>query len=94
MHLCCLLTRLNEENALEAKRAGELVRSLGVEHHIVSLKWGGKLHAPPRSFVITEKRHLSMLSFCQRKNIRTLMIAHHLDDQIGKQCLRGSESNG
>ena len=78
---------------MEAERAGEVVRSLGVEHHIVSLDWGKgkegggrgwKLRVPPRSLVITEKKHLSMLNFCQRKKIRTLMISHHLEDQIGK----------
>ena len=103
----CWFNRLREENTLEVKRAGELVRSLGVEHHIVSLDWGEErkggrgggergrgriLRIPPRSLVITEKKHQSMLGFCQRMNIRTLMIAHHLDDQIGKPgsvCLCG-----
>ena len=84
---------------MEAERAGELVRNLGVEHHIVSLDWGKgkggaggrglKLHVPPRSLVIMEKKHLSMLNFCQRKKIRTLMISHHLEDQIGKP-IRGN----
>ena len=88
------MIRLRKENTLEAERAGEVVRSLGVEHHIVSLDWGKgkeggggrgwKLRVPPRSLVITEKKHLSMLNFCQRKKIKTLMISHHLEDQIGK----------
>jgi hypothetical protein len=62
----------------------------------VSLNWakekegegkGWKFRVPPRSLVITEKRHLSMLNFCQRMNIRALMISHHLEDQIGKPLI-------
>ena len=104
MYLVCLLIRLHKESALEAERIGELVRSLGVEHQILKLEWqerkgrvGGGwrlgLHEPPQ-YVISEKRLSRMLSFCQSMNIETLMTAYHLEDNIGKQCLKGSESSG
>ena len=66
------------------------MKSLGLEHHIVTLNWkeggggGGGGGLPRRWKVVTEKRYRSMLRYCLRKDIRTLMIAHHLDDQIGE----------
>ena len=99
VHLVCLLFSLHKESALEAERIGELVRSLGVEHQILRLEWeerkGGKRggELPPKYIVMEEGRR-RMLSFCQSMNITTLMIAHHLEDQIGKQCLTGRERSG
>ena len=100
MHLVYLLIRLHKESALEAERIGELVGSLGVEHQILRLEWdewkggqrgrrreGGQRRGElPPNYVIMEKVRRSMLSFCQSMDIRTLMTAHHLDDQIGKRC--------
>ena len=85
--VCCF--RLHEWNTLETKRAGELVRSLGVEHHIVSLNWEKEkegIHGvfPPKLSQVANKSYLKMLQFCQRKSISSLMTAHHLDTLIGK----------
>ena len=99
MHLVYLLVRLHKESALEAERTGKLVKSLGVEHQILRLEWeerkGGKKggELPPK-YIVMEKGQRRMLSFCQSMNITTLMMAHHLEDQIGKQCLTGRERSG
>ena len=81
-----LSIRLHEESILEAERVGELVRSLGLEHHIVTLNWrdGWGRGLPPRCEVVTENRYRSMLWYCQKKSIRTLMMAHNLNEQIGE----------
>ena len=74
---------------METKRAGELVRSLGVEHHIVSLDWEKEKEGIrgvflPKLSQVANKSYLNMLQFCQRKSISSLMTAHHLDTLIGK----------
>lgn len=86
---------------MEAERTGELVRNLGVEHHILTLDWGeekqggggggdlprrGKLQIAAR-----EKRYPALLQFCRNKDIRALMVAHHLDDQNGEHSYVGAE---
>lgn len=82
--------RLREGSTLEAERTGELVRSLGMEHHIVSLDWGeggGGGGLPRRGKVqvaAREKRYPALLQFCRKMDVRTLMVAHHLDDQNGE----------
>ena len=89
MYLVCLLIRSHKESALAAERVGELVRSLGVEHQILEIEWPKK---KGRAGVL-EVRQQRIL-FCQRMNIGTLMVASHLDYEIGKQCLRCSENSG
>ena len=87
---CCL--RLRDESTLEAEKTGDLVRSLGVEHHILTLEWGeergggggglprrGKLQVAAR-----EKRYPALLQFCRKMDVGSLMVAHHMDDQNGE----------
>jgi tRNA(Ile)-lysidine synthase TilS/MesJ len=92
--LCCKMTqrvffwfRLREESTLEAERTGELVKSLGMEHHIVSLDWSEGGGLPRRGKVqlaAREKRYPALLQFCRKMDVRTLMVAHNLDDQNGQ----------
>ena len=65
------------------------MRSLGVEHHIVSLDWEKEKEGIrgvflPKLSQVANKSYLNMLQFCQRKSISSLMTAHHLDTLIGK----------
>ena len=87
---CCL--RLREESTLEAEKTGDLVRSLGVEHHILTLDWeeekgGGGGGLPRRGklqVAAREKRYPALLQFCKKMDVRSLMMAHHMDDQNGE----------
>ena len=72
------------------------MRSLGVEHHIVSLDWsegggGGRGGLPRKGKVqiaARERRYPALLHFCRKIGVRTLMVAHHLDDQNGQLSYR------
>ena len=67
------------------------MKSLGVEHHILSLDWGeekqgGGLPRPGKLQISArEKRYPTLLSFCRKMDIPTLMVAHHLGDQNGER---------
>ena len=78
--------RCHEESALAAERihVGELVKSLGVEYHIVSLNWGERMEGGGGNLSLREKTQLRMLQYCHKMDIRALMVPHHLDYQIGE----------
>ena len=75
---------------MEAERTGELVKSLGVDHYILSLDWGeekqggGLPHRGKLQIAAREKRYPALFWFCRKMGIRALMVAHHLDDQNGE----------
>ena len=60
------------------------MKHLAVEHHTVSLRWGKQMESRVWGLATGERRYLSMLQYCQKMNIGTLMTAHHLDDAIGE----------
>ena len=58
------------------------MKSLGVEHHIVSLDWGEQKQ---QSGLLTSvKGYQGILQYCQKMDIGTLLEEYTLDDQIGK----------
>lgn len=81
-----MLTRLREESRAEAEKTGELVKQLGLEHHLLSLDWRDDGGPPTRGKIqlaARNKRYPALLSLCERLDIRNLMLAHHMDDQNG-----------
>ena len=86
--------RLREESSADAVKTGELVKQLGVEHHIVSLDWEAEGGVPTKGKVqvaARNKRFPAMLGLCEKLDIRTLMLGHHMDDQNGELRLRFRE---
>ena len=81
------MCRLREGSSCDAEKTGELVRRLGLEHHILTLNWDGD-GGPPSGGKIQEaarmKRYPALLGLCERLSIRNLMVAHHMDDQNGR----------
>ena len=63
------------------------MKQLGLEHHILSLDWGKESGPPTKGKVqvaARDKRYSALLGLCERLDIRDLMVAHHMDDQIGR----------
>lgn len=61
-------------------RAGALAAALGVQHQVLSLEWDGSVGA---TYSRVRTRSCStLLDFCKSSGLKTLMTAHHLDDQI------------
>lgn len=80
------MCRLREGSSEEAERTCQLVTSLGVEQHTVILDWGEQGIPPPGKIQVLarEKRYTTLLKQCRDMDIKTLMVAHHQDDQNGK----------
>lgn len=77
--------RLREESGQEAQRVGEIARSLGAEHHIVSLEWGkegkGYRTAARGRFMC----YSALIEQCRQRGVDVLMVGHHANDQIGME---------
>ena len=83
-NICC---RLHEESSSDAVKVGELVKQLGVEHHIVNLDWEAEGGVPTKGKIqlaARNKRYAALLNLCEKMDIRTLMLAHNMDNQNGK----------
>jgi len=77
--------RLRAESAEDARKAGELAASLDVEHCILRVNWEGCV--PSRNAVQSparDHRYRLLLDMCRGRGISTLMLGHHVNDQIGK----------
>lgn len=83
---------LRPSSAEEARRAGRWLRSLGIEHHI--LTWSGP---KPRTGVQQRARdarydHLS--NWCRKAGVLHLLTAHHRQDQAETVALRIAKGSG
>ena len=81
----CVCYRLRPDSTRDAHLAGKLAGDLGVDHCVLSVDWGGtpptrsSLQSPARNH-----RYQLILSECRNRDISTLMMGHHANDQIGK----------
>ncbi len=95
MHTLIVDHKLRKESTNEANKVKKLLKQTNIESKI--LYWKGKI---PRSNVQLNARNIrySLLSdYCFKKNIRNLIVAHHLDDQIENffiRLIRGSGLSG
>ena len=92
-NICC---RLHEESSSDAVKVGELVKQLGVEHHIVNLDWEAEGGVPTKGKIqlaARNKRYAALLNLCEKLDIRTLMVAHNMDDQNGELRFRFRKMN-
>ena len=95
MHTLIVDHKLRKESTNEANKVKKLLKQTNIESKI--LYWKGKI---PKSNVQLNARNIrySLLSdYCFKKNIRNLIVAHHLDDQIENffiRLIRGSGLSG
>ena len=72
---------------MEAEKTKELVKGFGLEHHTLSLDWGedgGRPSGGKIQLAARRKRYPALLGLCEKLDIGTLMLAHHMDDQNGE----------
>ena len=87
--------KLRKESQNEALKVNKILKKIGIQSRI--LNWTGKV---PKSNIQKNARDMrySLLSdFCIKNNIKYLITAHHLDDQIENffiRLLRGSGLKG
>ena len=91
VHFLIVNHKLRKESDKESLRVKKILEKKGITAKILS--WKGKI---PKSNIQRKARDMrySLLSdYCYKKNIKFLMTAHHLDDQIENffiRLLRGS----
>ena len=87
--------QLRRESSKEAIWLNKILKKMNIKHYI--LKWNGK---KPKSNVMETarlKRYDLMIDKCLKLNIKYLLTAHHLDDQIENffmRLVRGSGLKG
>ena len=87
--------QLRKESSQEAIWLNKVLRKMKIKHHI--LKWSGKKPVSNIMEAARLKRYELMTNRCIRQNIKFLLTAHHLDDQIENffmRLVRGSGLRG
>ncbi len=79
----------------EAKQVGGWLATRGIEHHV--LPWRGEKPQANIQALARQVRYALMAKWCKGRGLKTLMLAHHLDDQAETfvlRLLRGSGVDG
>ena len=87
--------KLRKESSLEAKKAKNILKKIGVNCKI--LTWHGKKPLTNIQSVARNKRYLLLVDECKKNNINNILLGHHLDDLFENffiRLLRGSGLNG
>ena len=70
--------KLRKESSLEAKKAKNILKKIGVNCKI--LTWHGKKPLTNIQSVARNKRYLLLVDECKKNNINNILLGHHLDD--------------
>ncbi len=83
---------LRKESAEEAQYAGEVLASLGIEHHI--LRWAGKKPTTGIEEAARNARYALMEEWCEKNKVKHLLTAHHRLDQAETFLMRLQRGSG
>ena len=95
IHTLIIDHKLRKESSIEATKVKKILTKNNIKSNI--LTWKGKT---PKSNIQLNARNIrySLLSeYCYKKNIKNLIVAHHVDDQIENffiRLIRGSGLSG
>ena len=84
--------RLRQESATEAAGVGQWCHAQGIEHHILTWQHDGVSSAVQAR--ARQARYDLMSQWCADHGIRTLLLAHHRDDQVETLLLRLARGTG
>jgi tRNA(Ile)-lysidine synthase len=84
--------RLRKKSTEEAIYVSNLLKSKNIEHHILTLQE----NIPQKNIeaILRERRYKILTEFCKKKNIRVLLVGHHLQDQAETFFLRLFRGSG
>lgn len=83
---------LRKGSGVEAKRAGQMARALGVSHRI--LKWKGDKPKAGVQAAAREARYALMMEAMRKEGCDALLVAHHLEDQAETFLMRLARGSG
>ena len=92
IHVLIVDHKLRKESYKEALKVKRILKKQGIESKV--LHWRGKI---PRSNIQRKARNMRyslMSNYCLNKNIKYLITAHHMDDQIENFFIRLSRGSG
>lgn len=84
--------KLRKESADEAQFVSEVMRTKGIEHHI--LVWDGEKPKNGVEEAARRARYRLLIDFCKSRNIGFLATGHHLRDQAETFLLRLQRGSG
>jgi tRNA(Ile)-lysidine synthase len=88
LHTATVDHKLRTEAKTEAKLVNEWMAKLGIQHHVLELKWQD---APPQSHIqelARRKRYELLHNVCVKLGASYLFTAHHSNDQVETFLLR------
>lgn len=83
--------KVRKTSTREAKWLATQAAHLNIPYHILSIEW--RDHKDVREEVLRDLRWEKLFEACQSRNIKTLITAHHANDQLEtvlKRCLEGA----
>ena len=92
IHILIVSHNLRKESYKEALKVGKILKKKGMDSKI--LNWKGKI---PKSNIQKKARDIRyslMFNYCAQKNIKYLVTAHHMDDQIENFFIRLFRGSG
>tara|TARA_Y100000590_G_scaffold354306_1_gene407546 strand:- start:747 stop:1817 length:1071 start_codon:yes stop_codon:yes gene_type:complete len=95
IHILIVDHKLRRESNKEAKKVKKILNKKGIQSKI--LMWRGKIPTSNIQQNARKIRYSLMSNYCFDKNIKFLVTAHHMDDQIENffiRLLRGSGLTG
>ena len=87
--------RLRSESSLEATNIKNFLKSIDINCEI--LKWNGKKPTKNIQAIARNKRYSLLINQCKKKDIKHLLLGHHLNDVLENfliRIVRGSGLNG
>ena len=95
VHYLIINHNLRKESSAEALKVKEILKKKGIKSLIIN--WKGNLPKTNIQKNARDMRYSLLSDFCLKNNIKYLITAHHLDDQIENffiRLLRGSGLKG
>ena len=92
MHVLIVDHRLRKESYKEAISVKNILKKKGIESTI--LRWKGKISTNNIQKNARDIRYFLISNYCAKKNIKYLITAHHVDDQIENFFIRLFRGSG
>ena len=84
--------KLRKESKNEALQVKEILRKKGIKSKIIN--WKGKIPKKNIQFNARNIRYSLLEDYCVKKNIKYLVVGHHMDDQIENFFIRLFRGSG
>ena len=92
MHVLIIDHKLRKESRQEASNVKKILKEKSIESKI--LKWKGKIPKKNIQQNARNMRYSLLANYCLRQNIKYLLVAHHMDDQIENFFIRLFRGSG